>query len=179
MRIKETNLGNGLSRLDVEPMFREEENLPTFVVDEIMRDIIERKRSGEKHCKCVERDWNCSATRAPRFTEPTMTNHCNCHCHHEAPRREPDGIDVHVDRPLRENFDDIVDWIVAMDKYRTLEDAAKECDWECREPMKGVEKHCEFDDERCFEDEEEFIEFDSEAEFELLQALSHFHKMFR
>ena len=43
MRVKETNLGRGLSRLEVEPMCSSEINLPTEVVDEIMRDIINRK----------------------------------------------------------------------------------------------------------------------------------------
>ena len=37
-----------------------------------------------------------------------------------------------------------------MAKYRTLEDVARACDWECREPMKGVNhevpcrKRCDF-----------------------------------
>ena len=37
MRIKETVLGNGLSRLEVEPMCSCERNIPTHVVDDIMR----------------------------------------------------------------------------------------------------------------------------------------------
>jgi hypothetical protein len=40
---------------------------------------------------------------------------------------------------LRENFASHHDWAMAMAKYRTLEDVAKDCDWECREPMKGAE----------------------------------------
>lgn len=134
MRIKETPLGRGLSRLEVEPMCSCERNLPTHVVDEIMRDIIDRKRCGCVENRC-ESTWNrprfakpCH-TQVPRFTRP---------CVPQRPNREPDGIDIHVDRPLRENFYSHHDWAVAMAKYRTLEDVAKDCDWECREPMKGV-----------------------------------------
>lgn len=134
MRIKETPLGMGLSRLEVEPMCSCERNLPTHVVDDIMRDIVRRKRNGCVENRC-ETPWNrprfaepC-CTQAPRFTRP---------CVPQRPNREPDGIDIHVDRPLRENFYSHHDWAVAMAKYRTLEDVARDCDWECREPMKGV-----------------------------------------
>ena len=51
---------------------------------------------------------------------------------------KPHGIDIHVDRPLRENFWSHRDWADAMAKYRTLEDVAKDCDWPCKEPMKGT-----------------------------------------
>lgn len=135
MRIKETPLGRGLSRLEVEPMCSCERNLPTHVVDEIMRDIIDRKRCGCVEHRC-ENPWNrprftepC-CTNIPRFTRPCVTP--------QRPNREPDGIDVHVDRPLRHNFRTHHDWALAMAKYRTLEDVAKDCNWECREPMKGV-----------------------------------------
>lgn len=135
MRIKETPLGKGLSRLEVESMCSCERNLPTHVVDEIIRDIIGRKRCGCVEHRC-ENTWNrprftepC-CTSVPRFTRPCVAPQC--------PNREPDGIDVHVDRPLHHNFRTHHDWSLAMAKYRTLEDAAKDCDWECREPMKGV-----------------------------------------
>lgn len=175
MRVKETNLGRGLSRLEVEPMCSSEMNLPTEVVDEIMRDIISRKgRNGTRE----------ENVYVPKFSRPmsTMDFHCGCEnrecmCGRRPEmNREPDGIDVHVDRPLRENFADIVDWINAMDKYRTLEDAAKECDWECREPMKGT---CECErkpryNENWFEEEfvdeledDDFDEFEDEDDAQL------------
>lgn len=101
-----------------------------------MRDIIKRKRNScFKPLPRCETPWNrpkfgepC-CTNVPRFTRPCVT---------QRPLKEPDGIDVHVDRPLRENFCTHHDWALAMAKYRTLEDVAKDCDWECREPMKGV-----------------------------------------
>ena len=166
MRIKETVLGGGLSRLEVEPMCSCERNIPTHVVDNIMRDIVNRKRHGNVN-HCCETPWN-----RPRFTEP---------CHTEVPRfarpcvvpqrpnREPDGIDVHVDRPLRENFRTHHDWALAMAKYRTLEDVAKDCNWECREPMKGVQERpwghsCCQEPQRWWEDEDEWD--DDEDDFE-------------
>lgn len=136
MRIKETILGNGLTRLEVEPMCSCERNIPTHVVDNIMRDIVNRKRCGHVEPRCVT-TWN-----RPRFAEPCCTNipKFTRPCVPQRPNREPDGIDVHVDRPLRENFRTHHDWALAMAKYRTLEDVAKDCDWECREPMKGVQE---------------------------------------
>lgn len=143
MRIKETVLGNGLSRLEVDDRFGR--TLPTHVVDEIMRDICNRKRRNEE---------------TPRTTTRTRGG-CGCSCnldrglgamptspfrhrHEDTPfrdtPREPDGIDIHVDRPRREIFCSRSAWADAMAKYRLLEDAAKECTWPCKEPMKGTEK---------------------------------------
>lgn len=137
MRIKETPLGNGLLRLEVEPMCSCERNIPTHVVDNIMRDIVRRKRNGCVENRC-ETPWN-----RPRFSEPCCTNipkFTHLCVVPQRPNREPDGIDVHVDRPLRQNFRTHHEWALAMAKYRTLEDVAKDCDWECREPMKGVQE---------------------------------------
>lgn len=131
MRIKETNLGMGLSRLDVEPMCSCERNLPTHVVDEIMRDIIRRKKNA---CGCddIRNAWGRCANVRNDVRNPWVKDTVCCG------RREPDGIDVHVDRPLRENFRTHWQWADAMAKYRTLERVAKDCDWPCKEPMKGV-----------------------------------------
>lgn len=141
MKIRETVLGNGLSRLDVEPICSCERNIPTHVVDDIMRDIIKRKRNYTCCERKVNHPWldECH-TEVPRFTRPTLCEapRWNRPCAPTKPNREPDGIDIHVDRPLRENFCSRHDWALAMAKYRTLEDVAKDCDWECREPMKGV-----------------------------------------
>lgn len=52
--------------------------------------------------------------------------------------REPDGVDIHVDRPRRENYWSHHKWAVDMSNYRMLIDQAKKCDWPCKEPMKGV-----------------------------------------
>ena len=125
MRVKEVNLGNGLVRLVVEPTCTCERHIPTHVVDEVMKDIVRRKKC--EHTTHTNPWGHTHCTQVPTFTRPTVT-----------PNREPDGIDVHVDRPLRQNFRTHHDWAVAMAKYRTLEDVAKDCDWECREPMKGT-----------------------------------------
>lgn len=120
MRVKEVLLTNNLVRLEIEPTCSFERNIPTHVVDDIMRDVIRRKNNT---CNCGT-SWQrpCVATPPP------------------APRREPDGIDIHVDRPLRENFSSHIAWCDAMAKYRTLEHVAKDCNWPCREPMKGVQQ---------------------------------------
>ena len=122
MRVNEVNLGNGLIRLNVEPTCGCERNVPTHVVDEIMRDIIRRKNSNPCDCGCRHNTM---------FNRPTV-----------ATQREPDGIDIHVDRPLRENFCSHHSWADALAKYRTLEHVAKDCNWPCKEPMKTVEKPC-------------------------------------
>lgn len=145
MRVKETNLGGGVVRLDVEPTFCGE-RIPQHVVDQVMRDLAAMKSN--RTCTC---DVNRNVNRSRVF--PPHLNQCNClsdkHRQELAWRdtdREPDGIDVHVDRPRRENFWSRQDWAKAMAKYRTLEDVARSCDWECREPMKGVAEprvnHC-------------------------------------
>ena len=156
MRIKETKIGGGLSRFDVEPMCCSERNIPTEIVDEMVRDIIKRKQ-GET-CFCGRNDY--------RHNSCKRNYGCGCNERYNIikPMREPDGIDVHVDRPVRENFFTFEDWRRAMMKYRNLEDAAKICDWECREPMKGTcdsFKHCyEFDDFDIFDEDEEEDEDD-------------------
>lgn len=126
MRVNEVNIGNGIVRFEIEPSCACERNIPTHVVDSIIKDVIKQKNlRGERptvHCGCQ------TMTRVPKFSKPMVA----------MPRREPDGIDVHVDRPLRENFRSHRSWADAMAKYRTLEMVAKDCDWECREPMRTL-----------------------------------------
>ena len=64
-----------------------------------------------------------------------------CVCNHVVPTREPDGIDAHIDRPVRENYGWFEDARFQRDlaKYRKAESAIKACDWPCREPMGNVE----------------------------------------
>lgn len=52
--------------------------------------------------------------------------------------REPDGVDIHVDRPRIENYYSRHEWAHDMANYRMLIDQAKKCDWPCKEPMKGI-----------------------------------------
>jgi hypothetical protein len=52
--------------------------------------------------------------------------------------REPDGIDAHVDRPLRQNYPSNGSFEHDMRLYREFERAVKKCDWPTREPMKGL-----------------------------------------
>lgn len=62
-------------------------------------------------------------------------------------RREPDGIVVHVDRPLRENYaytpSGRVEFDNDMRKYRELERAAKACDWSNRGTIADTKPCCE------------------------------------
>lgn len=53
------------------------------------------------------------------------------------PMGEPDGIDIHVDRPLPHMFEYDFQFRNAMAVYRELERLAHEADWPCREPMRG------------------------------------------
>lgn len=130
MRVKEVNLGRGLSRLEVEATCSCERNIPTHVIDNIMRDIIERKKNSctnERSMSFCEKPRNFVREELNPCFRPT-----------KKPNREPDGIDVHVDRPLRENFRSYFAWADAMAKYRSLEECAKDCDWSCKEPMRGM-----------------------------------------
>lgn len=136
MRVRKVNLGNGVFRLVVEPMLSCERNVPTHAIDKMVEDVIRR----EKGC-CVPTPHVCEAPKPWWERECRQPIRPIPHC---VPNREPDGIDVHVDRPLRENFWSHRDWCDAMAKYRTLEHVAKDCDWECREPMKGTHPNYNF-----------------------------------
>lgn len=139
MKIKKVNLGNGVFRLEVEPMMACEVNVPNHIVDRMVEDVIRREKGCVPAHTCFSR----------HIEEPKPWWLRECHqpinpIPHCVPNREPDGIDVHVDRPLRENFRTHHDWAVAMAKYRTLEDVAKDCDWKCKEPMKGTHPNYNF-----------------------------------
>ena len=163
MKIKKVNLGNGVFRLEVEPMMACEVNVPNHIVDRMVEDVIRREKG------CVPAHTCCS--RHIEEPKPWWLNECRQpinpipHC---VPNREPDGIDVHVDRPLRENFFTYGEWREALAKYRTLEQVAKDCDWKCKEPMKGTHPNYHF--HRCeqalqpsrlasFRDMEEALDF--------------------
>lgn len=121
MKVTPVRLANNLVRLEIEPTCPFEKNIPTHVVDDIMRDVI--RRENNHTCTCGA-PWE-----RPRVAVPPTP-----------PRREPDGIDIHVDRPLRENFRSHHAWCDAIAKYRTLEHVAKDCNWPCKEPMKGMQQ---------------------------------------
>lgn len=138
MRVNVTELGGGLTRLDIEPTCGcEPRIIPTHVADDIMRDVVRREKS-------------CAQT--PRWSRPVATRPCCPTFVPTAswerplptpPNREPDGIDIHVDRPQRQNYGGIP-WAAEdayrkdLAKYRSLEALAKKCDWPAREPMKGA-----------------------------------------
>lgn len=146
MKINEVNIGNGIVRLMVEPTCSCEKHIPMHVLDEIMKDVIRRK-------KCEEKVFEQTSTRMPRFSDFSCSNHIR-------PNREPDGIDVHVDRPLRENFASHWGWANAMDKYRKLEKAAKSCDWPCREPMQTLPNYRNLNFDQVDECDEELMLFE-------------------
>jgi hypothetical protein len=146
MKVEKTNLGGGLYRLDLvrTACWENLDVVPQHVKDSIMKDVITREKNG---CvKTQSSNWNrcCADVRPCGWNRPTVDKFepkKRSYAELDALRRhgEPDGIDIHVDRPLRENFGSLDSWARAMAKYRTLEDVAKDCDWECREPMKGTD----------------------------------------
>ena len=119
MRVKDSYLGNGLHRLDVEPMFpNETDNIPQDVIDNMMMDIIVNGAQSAAKNNCADSyAKNECAWYQNRTDEVKFSN-------------KPDGIVVQVDRPKQEYFDTYREWSAAMDKYRTLERLADECDWE-------------------------------------------------
>ena len=142
MKVKEVNVGGGVVRLEVVPTFWGE-TIPTRVADRVMEDFIERKAkaAAPRVCSHVNRSIS-AAPVSPWVTSHTrMTDKVRQELAWRDTPNEPHGIDVHVDRPLRHNFLSHKGWADAMAKYRMLEDAARACDWECREPMKGTCHH--------------------------------------
>ena len=134
MKVNVIPMGGGLNRLVVEPQCSCELSTPSHVVDRMVADVIHREKFIQP------RPW---IMRGPR---PNILPHTACaptvkrqieRSWRDTPN-EPHGIDIHVDRPLRENFWSHRDWAEAMAKYRTLEDVAADCDWPCKEPMKGT-----------------------------------------
>lgn len=176
MRIKETPIGNGVSRFEVEHTFPCERNVPERIVDMIMRDVMKLKRDRAMNnkrcgtttaCKAPTFSRPCSSGNCctNRFSEPSVTSCCS--------KREPDGIDVHVDRPIRENFWTYGEWCEALAKYRTLEQVAKDCDWEYREPMNGVSERT-LSSNSCCKDFDTCVSFDDDEDddFEWFISLS-------
>lgn len=165
MRVKETNLGGGVVRLEVVPTFRGE-RIPTHVVDRVMEDVVRNKSRVEMPNRHALSGLN--SPHRPFGTHKCLTERHRAELAWRDTSREPDGIDIHVDRPRKENFWSHKAWAEAMAKYRTLEDVARDCDWECREPMKGTNAchkhacccHNHLDDEFGCED------FDLESEVE-------------
>lgn len=120
MRIEVNEIGNGLVRINAVDSF----NVPVSILDEAAKDIMRRRKNGDMGHTCTPRStWGCG-------------------CSQPTPNREPDGIDVHVDRPQRQNY--AGNPYLAekafnkdMSKYRSLEAIAKSCNWPCKENL-----HC-------------------------------------
>lgn len=74
----------------------------------------------------------------PRVERPTVRRPVVKHRVVERPvhdfTREPDGVQINVDRPRTENFSSRRTWAEAMANYRMLIDQAKKCDWPSRVP---------------------------------------------
>ncbi len=172
MKVEKINLGNGLYRLEIVPTSCCEnvDNVPSWVKEKMVQDFIKREKNICMTCNSRPTTINtCPKTLGNanlccgRYTTPLNTSLEPKRRSYAELRRlentqEPDGIDIHVDRPLKENFPSMHDWALAMAKYRTLEDVAKDCDWECREPMKGAEDFYKgilpkVSDPRCLEGE--------------------------
>lgn len=140
MRIEDVNLGGGLFRLDVTPTAWGENvnNVPTRVMDDIMRDVVNRKKGNER-CGCVK-PCACTTSRTATPTWGRTSTTCQCRPQ-QVPNREPDGFDAHIDKPRREMYggwDAERGFQNDMRKYREAERAVKACTWPCREPMKGL-----------------------------------------
>ena len=67
--------------------------------------------------------------------------------------REPDGVQINVDRPRIEKFGSRHKWAEAMANYRTLIDQAKKCDWESRVP-ENIPAHVHANRRDWYEDNE-------------------------
>lgn len=77
-----------------------------------------------------ENDCDCVATSSP--VPPMQKKPCNCGCAAHTPtpdfNREPDGVQIIVDRPRMEDYYSRQKWAQDMANYRGLIDQAKKCD---------------------------------------------------
>ena len=141
MRIKDVNLGGGLFRLDTEPTRCGEDvrNVPTHVMDDIMRDVVRRMEN--KRVNDWDDDFEDDFTEEP-WVEAPRFNEVNKDFTRPLPfDGAEDGIDIHVDKPRREMYggwDAEYGFHKDMKAYNRLKEAAKECNWPCREPMRGT-----------------------------------------
>lgn len=101
----------------------------------------------------VNRPCECHTSREPKMppmpisknglVEPVFKGVCGtmptpkgCGC--VMTDREPDGIKIQVDRPLRENFRTNSEFTLAKMRYNRLIDAAEDCDWPLRNPKELI-----------------------------------------
>lgn len=137
MKVNVTKLGGGLTRLEIEPSCScEPRVIPTFVADDIMRDVVRREKNG---CNCSS--WGRAVEAC--VTRPVTTSNRNMGRPLPAPRGVESGFDAHIDRPSRENYGGSP-WLADeafrkdMAKYNKALNAVKACDWPCREDLNGV-----------------------------------------
>lgn len=136
MKVNVTNLGGGLTRLDIEPTCScEPRVIPTHVADDIMRDVVKREKNGNGTSR-----W--SRPVATRPCCPTFTPTTTWDRPLPTPRVES-GFDAHIDRPNRSNYGGIP-WAAEdayrkdLAKYNRALSAVKECNWPCKEDLNGV-----------------------------------------
>lgn len=100
------------------------------------------------------------------------TKPCGCGCRCNTPTfrpqprkpefdftREPDGVQINVDRPREEKFASRKKWAEAMANYRMLIDQAKKCDWESRIP-ENIPPHVHAGRRDWYEDNEPIHPFE-------------------
>jgi hypothetical protein len=159
MKISTENIGNGIIRFTAEPQIPSEKNTPQFAIDLMVEDAIkqesarlkapiEKPKANKPHYETTT-TWDKPSYGIPEPIEKIIP--------------EPDGIDIHVDRPLRKEFGSFAEWHEAMLNYRELERLAHVCDWPCKEPMKGVAEDAR---EWKWERIPDYIDVDLDVEFE-------------
>ena len=104
-------------------------------------EMNEMKRPSMHKSCCTERQCKCNARE---FTAPTPRHDFT---------REPDGVQINVDRPRREKFASRSQWANAMSNYRMLIDQAKKCNWESRIPS-NIPPHVHENRRDWYEDNE-------------------------
>ena len=91
----------------------------------------------ENDCTCeCKKENNPQCCQSKKCSCGNCDCDCDCDCHKKECifDREPDGVQIIVDRPRIENYDSRGKWAKDMSTYRNLIDLAKKCDWETRIP---------------------------------------------
>ena len=107
----------------------------------ILMDVVEEMAKESLRKECITPTCSCcnTAHQVPcREERPASLASKFVYPSQPTSSREPDGVDIHVDRPRQENYWSRQQWAKDMANYRCLIDQAKKCDWPSKEPMKGI-----------------------------------------
>lgn len=143
MKVLFKEIGNGVERIEVVFNPNERKQMPQHAFEHMINDAINQRRCEDFSRREVEdfvsrisrpvvrpmmRDWDIKREISDELMDLFDINP-QVLSREMRPMEEPHGIDIHVDRPQRQNFRSFYEWDDAMTRYRNLETSAKLCSW--------------------------------------------------